>query len=59
MLDSWLESIGKDVHSIGDYMLGRPSEPEEVADVVVWLATDEARAVTGIVIPVNQGRGGH
>lgn len=30
--------------------------PEYVADVVIWLLTDEARWVTGAVIPVDGGR---
>ena len=30
-------------------------EPEDVADAVAWLASDEARYVTGIVLPVDAG----
>jgi len=37
--------------------LGAPSAPPEyVADVVVWLLTDEARWVNGALIPVDGGR---
>jgi NAD(P)-dependent dehydrogenase (short-subunit alcohol dehydrogenase family) len=40
--------------------LRRFAEPEEVAATVVWLASDEARYVTGAVIPVDGGLGmGH
>jgi NAD(P)-dependent dehydrogenase (short-subunit alcohol dehydrogenase family) len=35
--------------------LGRAATPEEVAEAAVWLASDEARFVTGAVIPVNGG----
>jgi NAD(P)-dependent dehydrogenase (short-subunit alcohol dehydrogenase family) len=32
------------------------SEPEDIAAAVVWLASDEARHVTGIQLPVDLGR---
>lgn len=31
------------------------SEPEDVADAVCWLASDESRYVTAVRIPVDQG----
>jgi NAD(P)-dependent dehydrogenase (short-subunit alcohol dehydrogenase family) len=34
-----------------------PAPPEYVADVVIWLLTDEARWVTGALIPVDGGGG--
>ncbi len=30
-------------------------QPEDVANAILWLASDEARAVTGIAIPVDGG----
>lgn len=36
--------------------LGRTLEPEEIAHVAVFLASDEARAITGQVIPVDAGQ---
>lgn len=35
--------------------LGRFGEPEDVADVLLFLASDEARYVTGVVLPVDGG----
>ena len=35
--------------------LGRRGEPEDVADVIAFLASDYARYVTGCTIDVNGG----
>jgi NAD(P)-dependent dehydrogenase (short-subunit alcohol dehydrogenase family) len=35
--------------------LGRDSQPEEVAEAVVWLCSDQASYVTGINMPVDGG----
>lgn len=35
--------------------LGRGAEPEEVADVIAFLASDDARFVTGVNLPVDGG----
>ena len=37
--------------------LRRLGEPEELVSTVVWLASDGARFVTGIVVPVDGGFG--
>ena len=36
--------------------LGRPGEPEEVADAIAFLASDASRFITGVKIPVDGGR---
>ena len=35
--------------------LGRIAEPEEVADAIVWLATNKSSCVTGVALPVDGG----
>ena len=35
--------------------LGRLGDPEELVSTVVWLASDGARFVTGVVVPVDGG----
>jgi 3-oxoacyl-[acyl-carrier protein] reductase len=46
--------------TLGQIPLKRFAQPEEVAGVVVWLASEGARYVTGAVIPVDGGLGmGH
>ena len=35
--------------------LGRPGEPEDIADVIAFLASDAARFVTGVNLPVDGG----
>jgi meso-butanediol dehydrogenase/(S,S)-butanediol dehydrogenase/diacetyl reductase len=37
--------------------LGRPAEPAEVGDVIAFLASDDARFVTGAHLPVDGGLG--
>lgn len=54
VLDRYLASIGATAEEFAGNILGRLTEPGEVADVVVWLASDQAAAITGVTIPVNQ-----
>ena len=36
--------------------MGRPGKPQEVAEAVVWLASDKASYITGSTINVSGGR---
>ncbi len=42
---------------IADTPLGRMAEPEEVASVIAFLASDEASFITGVTLPVSGGWG--
>jgi len=35
--------------------LGRPSQPEEIAEVALFLASDESSYITGVALPVDGG----
>jgi meso-butanediol dehydrogenase/(S,S)-butanediol dehydrogenase/diacetyl reductase len=53
------QSIGRDEESLAPHVnripLGRPGEPEDVAPVVLFLASEAARYVTGAIVPVDGG----
>ena len=40
---------------IAAHALGRLGNPEEVAELIVWLASDRASFVTGAFYPVDGG----
>jgi NAD(P)-dependent dehydrogenase (short-subunit alcohol dehydrogenase family) len=40
----------------GTLPLGRPAEADEIADTIVYLASDDASFVTGAIVPADGGR---
>ncbi|XP_063712998.1 aklaviketone reductase DauE-like [Symsagittifera roscoffensis] len=43
-------------HSQTTHALGRPGTPQEVANVIAFLASDQASFMTGNITPVDGGR---
>jgi len=44
------------VQQMAGVPMGRPAEPEEVADLAVYLASDRAGYVTGAIVPMDGGK---
>jgi NAD(P)-dependent dehydrogenase (short-subunit alcohol dehydrogenase family) len=49
------KGFGEDPNGVPVVPMGRTGQPEEIADPVVWLLSDEARYVTGHTFPVDGG----
>jgi NAD(P)-dependent dehydrogenase (short-subunit alcohol dehydrogenase family) len=50
------KGTGGDPHSYAAFVpMGRIGQPDEVADAVVWLLSEQARYVTGHTLPVDGG----
>jgi len=50
------KGTGGDPHSYASFVpMGRIGQPEEIADPVVWLLSEEAKYVTGHTFPVDGG----
>lgn len=50
------KGTGGDPHSYAAFVpMGRIGQPDEIADAVAWLLSDEARYVTGHTLPVDGG----
>jgi NAD(P)-dependent dehydrogenase (short-subunit alcohol dehydrogenase family) len=55
---SWLRGNPQaEAHAASLAALGRVGQPEDVADIVAFLASDDARWVTGRVIDATGGSG--
>src|SRR5438132_8710121 len=55
-LHEMFDKINEDVEDYAAFVpMGRIGQPDEIADAVVWLLSDEARYVTGHTLPVDGG----
>jgi NAD(P)-dependent dehydrogenase (short-subunit alcohol dehydrogenase family) len=55
-LQAAIDSGKRDVTALEqNSALGRMVEPAEIADAVAFLASDQARAITGVTLPVDAG----
>ena len=59
-IDALGKSLGKDragglAEAMSHVPFGRMSEPEDVAGLVAWLVSADARGVTGQAIDMNNG----
>ena len=60
MLTVWSQRLGKSFDETkrlreGEIPLGRMGDPEDVADMIVFLVSDRARYVTGVTVQVDGG----
>jgi meso-butanediol dehydrogenase/(S,S)-butanediol dehydrogenase/diacetyl reductase len=53
------EDMAKDKKTLNAFKkrmpLGRPAQPEDIAGAIAFLASDDARFVTGVNLPVDGG----
>lgn len=55
-LQAAIDSGKRDVTALeANSALGRMVEPDEIADAVAFLASDDAKAITGVTLPVDAG----
>ena len=56
MATSLLQDKERAAQVLGEYLLRRPGKPEEIANMLVYLASDEATWVTGATFAIDGGR---
>jgi 3-oxoacyl-[acyl-carrier protein] reductase len=54
MAQQWVDTYGKDM-AIGDNPLGEMGTPQEIAELVAFLASDKTRSTNGATFDVNGG----
>lgn len=59
MTERWLNDPAMRDAVLADSPIGRAAEPEDIAGLVLFLASDHARIITGAVYPVDGARTAH
>jgi NAD(P)-dependent dehydrogenase (short-subunit alcohol dehydrogenase family) len=59
MTERWLNDPEMRDRVLADSPIRRPAEPEEIADLVLFLASDQAGVITGAVYPIDGARTTH
>lgn len=59
MTERWLNDLEIRERVLADSPIRRPAEPEEIADLVMFLASDQAGVITGAVYPIDGARTTH
>lgn len=59
MTERWLNDPEISARVLADSPIGRAAEAEEIADLVLFLASDQAGMITGAVYPIDGARTTH
>lgn len=59
MTERWLDDPEISQRVLLDSPIGRAAEPEDIADIVLFLCSDRASIITGGIYPVDGGRTAH
>ena len=59
MSERWLNDPSMRDAVLADSPIGRAAEPEDIAGLVLFLASDQANIITGAVYPVDGARTAH
>ena len=51
----WYGDEGRWEELFDKYPAKRPAQPEEVGDLIVWLASDRAQYITGTIVTIDGG----
>lgn len=59
MTERWLNDPALRERVLADSPIGRAAEPEDIAGLVLFLASDQASIITGAIYPVDGARTAH
>jgi NAD(P)-dependent dehydrogenase (short-subunit alcohol dehydrogenase family) len=59
MTERWLNDPVMSALVLADSPIRRAAEPDEIADLVLFLASDQASVITGAIYPIDGARTTH